>query len=258
MREKNSTNSTLKVKKLLDAEVVKRNCIEEISLEKLDPIMVAHRYRDETISLICALFSYGNVKQIVKFLDSLDFSLLKSSEEKIADTLKNHYYRFQTSEDVIALFIALKRVQEQGSLEQIFKTGYDEKSNVLDGINALITTIKASYPHRSKGYDFLLSKLTCKSKGAGTLKRWMMFLRWMVREDNIDMGLWSGIARGDLIMPLDTHTFKVSQKLGLLSRKTYDLQAAIELTCKLKSFDKDDPLKYDFALYRLGQEKREL
>ena len=82
-----------------------------------------------------------------------------------------------------------------------------------------------------------------------------MFLRWMVRDDNIDMGLWSGINRADLIMPLDTHTFNVSKKLGLLERKTYDLQAAIELTETLKGFDKEDPLKYDFAIYRIGQEK---
>jgi uncharacterized protein (TIGR02757 family) len=82
-----------------------------------------------------------------------------------------------------------------------------------------------------------------------------MYLRWMIRHDNIDMGLWSAVACSDLVMPLDTHTFKVSQKLGLLKRKSYDLAAAIELTQKLKKFDKNDPLKYDFALYRIGQEK---
>jgi uncharacterized protein (TIGR02757 family) len=255
VKEKNSTNSAAKIKKLLDAEVLKRNCSSEISLQKLDPIMVAHRYKDEVISLICALFSYGNVKQIVKFLDSLDFSLLQASEEEITEALKNHYYRFQTSEDVTALFISLARLQKESSLEQIFKTGYERKRNVIDGIHSLITTLKFFNPHSSKGYDFLLSKVTCKSKGAGALKRWMMFLRWMVRKDNIDMGLWNGVDPADLIMPLDTHTFKVSQKLGLLSRKTYDLQAAIELTCKLKEFDASDPLKYDFALYRIGQEK---
>ena len=82
-----------------------------------------------------------------------------------------------------------------------------------------------------------------------------MFLRWMVRKDNIDMGLWSGVDKRDLIMPLDTHTFNVSKRLGLLKRKTYDLASAIELTETLKGFDESDPLKYDFALYRLGQEK---
>ncbi|MGB5791469.1 DUF2400 family protein, partial [Poseidonibacter sp.] len=71
----------------------------------------------------------------------------------------------------------------------------------------------------------------------------------------LDMGLWSGIDKKDLLLPLDTHTFKVSQKLGLLTRKTYDLKSAILITEKLREFDDADPIKYDFALYRIGQEK---
>ncbi len=243
------------VKSLLDAEVKLRNVPDEINQDKLDPIMVAHRYKDPAISLICALFSYGNVQQIVKFLESLDFSLLSEEDDVIQRALKNHYYRFQTSEDVIALFIALKRLHVTQSLESIFQSAYNERKSVIDGINALIVTLNALYEHNSKGYTFLLSKVSTKTKGSGALKRWMMFLRWMVRHDNIDMGLWNGIDKADLIMPLDTHTFNVSRRLGLLQRKTYDLQAAIELTQKLKTFDVSDPLKYDFALYRLGQEK---
>jgi uncharacterized protein (TIGR02757 family) len=243
------------IKKRLDAEVKKRNSLGEVTEDKLDPIFVAYRYKDPTVSLICALFAYGNVKQIVKFLDSLDFSLLSASDEEIRKTLSNHYYRFQKSEDVIALFIALKRLNEKSSLEEIFKSAYKEKNSVVDGINELIKTLHLVYPHVTQGYNFLTSKVTTKTKGAGALKRWMMFLRWMVRDDNIDMGLWSGINRADLIIPLDTHTFNVSKKLGLLQRRTYDLQAAIELTNTLKTFDANDPLKYDFALYRIGQEK---
>ena len=243
------------IKKRLDEEVAKRDNTQEISREKLDPILIAHKYKDPTISLICALFAYGNVKQIVKFLDSLDFSLLQKSDEEIHDNLQNHYYRFQKSEDIIALFITLKRLEEKNSLENIFKSGYKNNHDVIEGINACIEKIISLNPYTSKGYRFLIGKVTTKTKGAGALKRWMMFLRWMVREDNIDMGLWRDINRADLIMPLDTHTFKLGLKLGLLKRKTYDLQAAIELTKTLQKFDKNDPLKYDFALYRLGQEK---
>lgn len=243
------------IKKRLDAEVQKRNKVDEVSLDKLDPILVAKRYEDPTISLVCALFAYGNVKQIVKFLDSLDFALLQKSDKEIKESLKNHYYRFQKSQDVIALFIALKRLNEKTTLEDIFKSGYLKNHNVIDGINELIKTIQELYPHATQGYNFLIGKITTKTKGAGALKRWMMFLRWMVRDDNIDMGLWSEVDKSNLIIPLDTHTFNVSKKLGLLHRKTYDLQAAIELTEQLKIFDKKDPLKYDFALYRIGQEK---
>lgn len=242
------------IKALLDAEVLKRNSVDEVSKDKLDPILVAHRYQDETISLICALFSYGNVKQIVKFLDSLDFSLLSKSDEEIQLAFKSHYYRFQKSEDVIAIFIALKRLNASSSLEEVFKSGYKQKNSVIDGVNSCISKLLVLYPHTSQGYNFLVGKVTTKTKGAGALKRWMMFLRWMVRKDNIDMGLWKSVESSDLIMPLDTHTFKVGHKLGLLKRKSYDLEAAIELTNTLRIFDKNDPLKYDFALYRLGQE----
>jgi uncharacterized protein (TIGR02757 family) len=247
--------SNINIKEKLDAEVIKRNCEGEICEDRLDPIMVAHKYKDPTISLICALFAYGNVKQIVKFLNSLDFTLLTKSDEEIKETLKDHYYRFQKSEDVSALFIALKRLNETSTLRDVFKSGYDKNRDTVEGINALIKTLQEIYPHSSMGYNFLISQITLKTKGSGALKRWMMYLRWMVREDRIDMGLWSGIDKRDLIIPLDTHTFNVSKKLGLLSRKSYDLQAAIELTQKLKEFDESDPLKYDFALYRIGQEK---
>lgn len=250
--------SDINIKQLLDREVAKRNCEGEVCEERLDPIMVAHKYKDSTISLICALFAYGNVKQIVKFLNSLDFSLLAKSDEEIAEGLKNHYYRFQKSEDVVALFIALKRLNEKTTLEEVFKSGYDKNGSVIEGVNELIKTLQELYPHESMGYNFLISQVTLKTKGAGALKRWMMYLRWMVRSDNIDMGLWNGVEKSDLIIPLDTHTFNVSKKLGLLSRKSYDLEAALELTNKLKEFDNDDPLKYDFALYRIGQEKLSL
>ncbi|WP_241855426.1 TIGR02757 family protein [Sulfurimonas xiamenensis] len=243
------------IKRLLDLEVAKRNCDGELCEERLDPIMIARRYKDPTISLICALFAYGNVKQIIKFLNSLDFSLLQKSDDEIRDALKNHYYRFQKSEDITVLFIALKRLNKKNTLEEIFKIGYKKNKSAVEGVNELIKTLQNVYPYNSQGYNFLISNITTKTKGAGALKRWMMYLRWMVRADAIDMGLWRGIDRADLIVPLDTHTFTVSKKLGLLKRKSYDLQAAIELTLKLKTFDNSDPLKYDFALYRIGQEK---
>jgi len=79
------------VKILLDAEVKKRNTLSELSLEKPDPLFIASPYQDESIALICALFAYGNAGLIVKFLASLDFSLLDESEETIKKSLSSHY-----------------------------------------------------------------------------------------------------------------------------------------------------------------------
>ncbi len=244
----------MRLKERLELEVSKRNDMDELSLDKPDPIMIAKRHNDETISLICALFAYGNAKLIVKFLDSLDFSLLEQSDKKIEDTLSSHYYRFQKSADVVAFFITLKRAKEAFSLEEKFQEGYQKETDVMMGLASLIEALRKVNPYESYGYNFLLGKVP-HAKSTSTYKRWLMYLRWMVRKDNIDMGLWQSVDKKDLLLPLDTHTFKVSQKLGLLKRKQYDLKSVKEITKKLKTFDKNDPIKYDFALYRIGQEK---
>ena len=244
-----------KLKLLLDREVERRNDLEELSYERPDPLLVASRYQDETIALICALFGYGNAHQIVKFLDSLDFSLLGRSEDEITKALKSHYYRFQKSEDVTALFLALKRLKDFDSVENIFYEGYRKEFNILDGLWNFIEVISSLSPRDSQGYRFLIGSIPKKPAQAGTYKRYMMFLRWMVRNDHLDMGLWKKIEKRDLVIPLDTHTFQVSRSLGLLRRKSYDMKAALELTSQLRLVDPEDPVKYDFAIYRLGQEK---
>jgi len=242
------------MKDLLEKEMKKRDSSFELSYDKPDPLLVAKRYNDEYISLICALFAYGNAKQIVKFLDNLDFSLLNESEEVIRSSLKEKYYRFQNEIDVGEFFITIKRLKESVSLEDIFYEGYKKENSVIEGLNSLISKILEQNRYTSHGYNFLIgSPPTIKSKS--TYKRYNMYLRWMVRKDNLDMGLWKKIDKKDLLIPLDTHTFKVSQKLGLLKRKSYDLKAVLELTQKLKEFDESDPVKYDFALYRIGQER---
>ncbi|MGB5866448.1 MAG: TIGR02757 family protein [Arcobacteraceae bacterium] len=250
------------IKQLLDAEVKKRNNLEELTQNTPDPLMIAQKNNDEYIALICALFSYGNAHQIVKFLDSLDFELLNQSEKNIKKSLQNHYYRFQKPEDVSAIFIAIKRLQQTDSLENIFKSEYDKNHDVLEGISKIIQNVAEVYEYNSEGYKFLIGTQPKRDKqnkikhiGNSCYKRYNMFLRWMVRDDNLDMGLWKNVSKKDLILPLDTHTFKVSQKLGLLKRKTYDLKSAMLITEELKKFNNQDPIMYDFALYRIGQEK---
>ena len=179
---------------------------------------------------------------------------MDASDEQIQKALSSHYYRFQKSEDVAALFIALKRLRSLESIEDIFYDAYKKEENILDGLWRFIDKLRSVNPRETRGYDFLVGKVPQKVLTAGTYKRYMMYLRWMVRDDLIDMGLWSKIDKKDLLMPLDTHTFHVSRRLGLLKRKSYDMKASIELTDTLRSFDKKDPIKYDFALYRLGQE----
>lgn len=182
--------------------------------------------------------------------------LLDGNEEDIRENLSKHYYRFQSSEDIIQFFITLSRLKKRKSMEDIFFEGYHHHHDTVSGIHRCIETIYEMNPYRSRGYEFLISKVNHRRKGAGALKRWNMYLRWMVRRDNIDLGLWHRVDKKDLLLPLDTHTFTVGHKLGLLQRKQYDLEAVYEITEVLRSFDRNDPVKYDFAIYRLGQMKK--
>jgi uncharacterized protein (TIGR02757 family) len=252
----------IKLKIRLDKEVSKRDSVYELSYDKPDPLLVASRYKDEYIILLCALFAYGKATLIVKFLDSLDFSLLEQSEKVIDKELDSFYYRFQNKEDIKAVFKTFRRMKQEDSLNSIFNEAYEKENSVLQGLDLVINKIHKVADYESRGFNFLVSSTFKKDKqgnikelGNSPYKRWNMFLRWMVRDSNLDLGLWTGVRKKDLILPLDTHTFNVSQKLGLLDRKTYDLKSAILITNKLREFDKEDPIKYDFALYRLGQEK---
>lgn len=250
------TDKNLKAIKIrLEYEVNQRNTSEELNNSRPDPIMPARVHKEERVSLLCALFGYGRADSIIKFLSGLDFSLLEADEAVIEKELSSYYYRFQSSQDVIEIFKTLRRMKQVESIENIFYQGYRVDENVLAGLNATIVAMKKVNSYESRGYNFLVGKPTLKTKGSSAMKRWMMYLRWMVRCDHIDMGLWTKVDKKDLIMPLDTHTFNVSRRLGLLERKQYDLHAALELTQTLRTFDKTDPVKYDFALYRLGQEK---
>jgi uncharacterized protein (TIGR02757 family) len=243
------------LKERLDAEVILRNTHLEMSEEKPDPLMVAKAYGDECNALTCALFAYGNVRAIVGFLRSLDSDLLDLDEEAIRRAVEGKYYRFQNNNDIVQWFITLRRLKLNGGVEEAFRIGY-EKGGILEGLDSLIDTLYEVNAYRSKGYTFLIGKPIKKSASPSAMKRLMMYLRWMVRHDALDMGLWSVMSPSELIMPLDTHTFNVSTSLGLLTRKQCDLKAAIELTEALRHFDPIDPIKYDFALYRIGQEKK--
>jgi len=239
------------VAELLRSEAKYRDNLGELSLEKPDPLMVAKRYNDEYIALICALFAYGNAKLIVKFLNSLDFELLDNNKE-ISD---NYYYRFQSNQDVIEFFKTMRMVKNSISIEEKFCEGYTKNRSIMYGLTSIISYMYDINPYRSRGYEFLIGKIPT-SKTNSPYKRWHMYLRWMVRHDNLDMGIWSGVSQKDLLVPLDTHTFKVGQKLGLIKRKSYDFKAVLELTESFRELDLDDPIKFDFALYRIGQEKK--
>lgn len=221
--------------------------------EHADPLQVARCLSDEVAILMCALFAYGNAKNIVSFLKKLDFTLLNSSEKVILKECKHLKYRFQSEKDVAQIFITLSRFKKNFSLKEFFTQKYKNGASLTLIIKELIDCFYKLNHYRSNGYTFFFSKPF--EKPISPLKRYHLFLRWMVRKDALDLGLFNEISTKDLLIPLDTHTHKMALNLGLLKRKSYDFKAVLELSESLKKMDAKDPLKYDFALYRMGQLK---
>ncbi|PHY89831.1 hypothetical protein AA994_07005 [Campylobacter vulpis] len=239
------------LKTKLDALVSEKNTERGLK-EFADPLQVAKRFSDPYIALMCALFSYGSAKNIMKFLESLDFTLIDKEEKKIIEGVKDLKYRFQTSEDIKQIFITFARLKKAYDLEEIFTKPYKKSGKLVDGIKNFINLVYQINNYTSKGYTHFFGT-AWQNEPKSPLKRYNMFLRWMVRKDELDLGLWKQISTKDLLIPLDTHTQKMALNLGLLKRKSYDFKAVLELTQKLKEYDFNDPIKYDFALYRLGQ-----
>lgn len=249
-------------------------CNTQRNLQTPDPLIIVRKYAHHPhfaeIALLCALLSYGNAKQIVAFLGKLDFGLLDSH------TCKKRampYYRFQSAKDIETLFRIFEVCIERGGIRAVFAHALERTTptpyRILNAIYHSIATLRSIAKElgiQSRGVEFALgARLISESgteavrapfnpKGKSPLKRWNLFVRWMVRDDAIDFGIWQDMIKpSELIIPLDTHTFKVGQKLGLLQRKSYDLAAALELTDSLRRFCPSDPVRYDFALYRIGQ-----
>ncbi len=253
MKLKIPTNPSKKwLYEFLEEQYAAFNRENAVSSEFLDPLLIAREFRSEKVALVCALFAYGNVRAILKFLESLPLESLQDSNFNFVESQFLKPYRFQNKLDIFIFFKILSRLE---SLESIFMQGY-KNGGILGGIanlqNAFYDGLESLGIKATQGLEFLLGKKITKDS-TSPLKRWNLFLRWMVRNDFLDLGLWSGINRADLLLPLDTHTFRVTQRLGLLKRKSYDFKAVCEVSERLREFDKSDPIKYDFALYRIGQ-----
>lgn len=233
-----------------------------------DPVWNLHRFSSEidieTIGLITAAYSYGSVEQINRFIDKLLVKIsskpyeftINFQKHKDKKHLKDLGYRFNSAGDLLRLFESLSRVQKSyGSLKNCFMNYYDkQQSTVIPALTGFAAEInRGTKPKPGNYYHYLITN----PLSASTCKRMNLFLRWMVRKDDIDFGLWNGIPPSKLIMPVDTHIARISKSLKLVKRKSIDMKFALELTESLKRFDPDDPVKYDFALCHLGIDGKE-
>ncbi len=232
-----------------------------------DPVRNLNRFSDEKdielAGLITAAFSYGSVDQINTFLGML-FSKTGTNLHEFTINFSKHkdkklfnglYYRFNSQFDILNMFASLQAVLKANErLKNYFLKGFSESDeNILSALSSFSGGLNRGIPKvKKRYYHYLFSDPVNNS----TCKRMNLFLRWMVRKDEIDLGLWGEIGTSKLIMPVDTHIARISKELGLVKRKSIDLKFALELTGVLKEFDENDPVKYDYALCHIGIDKK--
>ena len=227
-----------------------------------DPLEFLYGYPDlkdrELVGMVAAALAYGRVAQILRsvsvILERMESSpyrfVMESSQAQIESAFKGFVHRFATGKEVSRLLIGIKGVLAQyGSLYQAF-LGFvhPDHDTVLPALSRFCRLID-----EAAGGD--IGHLLPMPDRGSACKRMNLFLRWMVRRDAVDPGGWKSIPAALLIIPLDVHMHRVGQKLGFTGRKQADIRTAMEITDGFKRLTPEDPVRYDFALTRLGIRK---
>lgn len=249
-----------KITKVELDELVKK--YETADFIKDDPVQFPHMFKDnqdiELAGFIASLFAYGSRKQFIaklheffQYADNEPVNFIKNGDFSIIEK-KNFNYRFSKPNDVTEwLKILSKLYNTSGGLNELFRYGY-EKEHSMDTMYKIVSDYFYSNVKSGMGQGFY-HLLPDPNKG-GAMKRMNMFLRWMVRKSEVDLGIWDFIPKSELRIPLDVHVARLSREMLLLERKSNDMKAVVELTDNLKQFDKNDPVKYDFAIFGKGIE----
>jgi uncharacterized protein (TIGR02757 family) len=232
------------------------NRFEHIHPDPLEFVYLYDKKLDrELIAFIASALAYGRVGQILRSVRSvLDIMgpspssfLAENRPAAIRKKFRFFKHRFTTGEILSNLLVALKELTlEYGSLESCFRAGFSENDpNILPALTGLVKKLE-------KACGRMLPTFLPSPDGGSACKRLNLFLRWMVRSDNVDPGIWQSIPASHLIVPLDTHMHRIAAAMGLTSRKQADIRCAVEITEVFSAIRPDDPVRYDFALTRLG------
>jgi len=237
-----------------------------------DPLLFPHRYTDrrdvEIVAFLASTLAYGSVVTIKKDIEKVlavlgphPHDTVRLQEPQALQTrLGGFKHRFTTARHLAWFFHLIRQtLEEHGSLEALFLEGYEpDAANVREALAAFVDRLTGYDPKpvyrdlagaKADGALFLLPS----PKTGAACKRLNLFLRWVVRrDDDLDLALWKKVSPSKLVIPLDTHVARISRAIGLTARKSGDWRTAEEITKALSELDPADPLKYDFAITRLG------
>jgi len=251
------------LKKFLDKKVAEYN---QPSFIAADPVSVPHRFsRKQDIEIagfFAAVFAWGNRTTIIKkttellqLMDDAPYSFITGHSDKELQKLAAFKHRTFTTTDLLYFLLFLKHhYAKNDSLESAFTKWITVSSRGETGQAGAALTGFHDYFFSLEDAPVRTRKHIATPVRNSTCKRLNMYLRWMVRQDNcgVDFGIWKGISPSQLICPVDVHVARVGRQLGLIKRAPTDWLTAVELTEALKEFDRNDPVKYDFALFSLG------
>ena len=252
------------LKARLDALYQSFDCVDSAT----DPVHIVRRYPDpadrEVVGFCASALAFGRVASVIQSVERLVAVMGPSPAAYVrafdvrrdAARLTPIVHRWTTGADLAALVLILQRMLERGSIETFFLDGYDpaapDLSSALESFStrALATDLRPVYGRRKPkpGVAYLFSRPSC----GGACKRLNLFLRWMVRRDAVDFGLWTRVPAAKLIVPLDTHVIRVGQCLRLTHYSSPGWKMAADITASLRKLDPEDPVKYDFSLCHLG------
>ena len=239
--------------------------VDRAARVELDAIRFPLRYPDpadrEVVALLASCMAYGRVDLFSPWvgwaLDRMGESphrfVLGFDPAKHRHLFDGLRYRFNRPADLVALCLATQRLLiAHGSLGAFFAGGFDRRDRdvgaalerVVDGF--LGQDLSAAIPGNRLSYGF--RHWFPRPSGGGPCKRLLLFLRWMVRREPPDFGLWTAIPPSALLIPVDTHIENMARSIGLTGRRTRNWKMAEEITARLRAIDPDDPVKYDFAL----------
>lgn len=249
----------MELKEFLDQKVAEYNQPDFITL---DPVSIPHRFTKkqdiEIAGFFAATLAWGQRKtiinkclELVAMMDNAPHDFMLHHKE--ADLKSFLQFKHRTFNDIDTLyFIAFFKwfYQNHESLEEAFTIGWTDEVDVMEKLLVNFHDFFFQLPEAPQR----TRKHVATPKRKAACKRINMFLRWMVRDDGkgVDFGIWKTIKPYQLICPCDLHVDRVGRRLGLISRKQTDWQTAVELTERLREFDPEDPVKYDFALFGIG------
>ncbi|MFB3853235.1 MAG: TIGR02757 family protein [Vicinamibacterales bacterium] len=234
-----------------------------------DPVQIVRRFTDsrdqEIAAFVSASLAFGRVEGILGTLERLMACIGSSPAAFVrrfdparhGAAIRRLGHRWIRGSDIVALLWILRcMLDEAGSIEAWFVAGDDPAATdvgpALESFSsrARVIDVGAVYGSgaSSRGVDYFFPKPSAGS----ACKRLNLFLRWMVRRDGIDLGVWSRVSASRLVVPLDTHLIRLGRSLGLTRYASPGWRMAAEITASLREMDPDDPVRYDFALCHLG------